>query len=377
MNILTNLDLNRNELQNAVVQNLAVPPANAKLGQIYFDTVNGTLCQYDGSSWNPVGAPYVLPIASASELGGVKIGAGLVIASDGTISVNGGGTADSVEWSGVLHKPTTIAGYGITDAKITGQKVTLGSGEVTVPTKASELQNDVGYLDSVPSEYVTDSELATALTPYLQKSGGTMTGDITMGSHKVTGLTDGTASSDAVTYGQLQSAIAGLGTVFNLKGSKATTAQLPTTGNTIGDVWFVESESVGYIWLTDSTHPNGKWEKFGPEIDLSGYLTKAGLAQTTGSATNNAMSQKAVSDALALKANADDIPPTIKQATGTISTSQTSVTVNFTGTLVGVYVKQSDGEHVLCDIASTASSVTAAVAQEPTSALTVVVTYFA
>ena len=36
MKILTNLDLSQNEIQNAIMQPLAAPPANPKLGQIYF-----------------------------------------------------------------------------------------------------------------------------------------------------------------------------------------------------------------------------------------------------------------------------------------------------------------------------------------------------
>lgn len=56
-----------------------------------------------------------LPIASADNIGGIKVGAGLSITSTGTLSATGGGTADAVEWENVLDKPTTLVGYGISD----------------------------------------------------------------------------------------------------------------------------------------------------------------------------------------------------------------------------------------------------------------------
>lgn len=48
----------------------------------------------------------------------------------------GGGTADAVEWNNVLDKPTTIAGYGITDAKIDNGTITLGDKTITPLTSA-------------------------------------------------------------------------------------------------------------------------------------------------------------------------------------------------------------------------------------------------
>lgn len=60
---------------------------------------------------------YTLPQATAEILGGVKIGAGLTINPEtGVVSATGGGTADSVDWANVQSKPTTIEGYGISDA---------------------------------------------------------------------------------------------------------------------------------------------------------------------------------------------------------------------------------------------------------------------
>ena len=88
---------------------------------------------------------YVLPMASSSTLGGVKVGAGLSISPEGTLSATGGGTADAVDWENVQDKPTTIAGYGIADASISGQTVTLGSNSVTVPTNNNQLTNGAGY----------------------------------------------------------------------------------------------------------------------------------------------------------------------------------------------------------------------------------------
>lgn len=88
---------------------------------------------------------YTLPTASAETLGGIKVGAGLQISEQGTLSATGGGTADSVAWENVQDKPTTIAGYGITDARIAGQVVTLGANTVTVPTNNNELTNGAGY----------------------------------------------------------------------------------------------------------------------------------------------------------------------------------------------------------------------------------------
>ena len=68
--------------------------------------------------------------------------------------------------------------------------------------------------------------------------------------------------------------IADLGTVFTLKGGVASVADLPQTGNRIGDVWYVESVSSGFIWLMSTANPGGYWEELGRTIDLSTYAEK-------------------------------------------------------------------------------------------------------
>jgi hypothetical protein len=55
---LTNIDLNINELQNAVIQNLATDPEGGSAGQIYFNTVDQVLKVYNGDTedWQAVGS---------------------------------------------------------------------------------------------------------------------------------------------------------------------------------------------------------------------------------------------------------------------------------------------------------------------------------
>lgn len=104
----------------------------------------GTRATSEGSSGS-----YVLPVATATQLGGIKVGAGLVI-KNGILSVTGGGTADAVEWENVLNTPTTLAGYGITDARINSGTITLGGNSI-VPLTASSNLDATKLVGNVPN----------------------------------------------------------------------------------------------------------------------------------------------------------------------------------------------------------------------------------
>ena len=49
-----NINLNKCELQNAVIQNLTTAPENAKMGQHYYNTADKTEYIYNGTTWVPI-----------------------------------------------------------------------------------------------------------------------------------------------------------------------------------------------------------------------------------------------------------------------------------------------------------------------------------
>ena len=193
MVFLTNINLNKNELQNAVIQPLAVAPSNPSLGQIYFDSTTNRLKQWNGASWVVVGmiveassnngeikvdgsdvTVYTLPKAASNALGGIKVGSRLTIANDGTLS------ADVAAWSDITGKPdnlVTDASYVHSDNNYTSAErnklagiasgaevnvnadwnATSGDAEIlnkpSIPANTSDLNNDSGFItiEDVPA----------------------------------------------------------------------------------------------------------------------------------------------------------------------------------------------------------------------------------
>ena len=95
----------------------------------------------------------VLPIASTNSLGAVKIGSGISVSSDGTISVNDTGTIGGISVTG--------SGNVITNATLSSDK------KIITFTKGLTALTTTNYAATLDSKYV-------------KKSGDTITGDLTV-----------------------------------------------------------------------------------------------------------------------------------------------------------------------------------------------------
>ena len=61
-----------------------------------------------------------------------------------------------------------------------------------------------------------------------------------------------------------------ISTVYKWKGSKDTYDQLPTEGNTVGDVWDIKDTGMNYGWTEDGT-----WDSLGSHVEISPITNEA------------------------------------------------------------------------------------------------------
>ena len=91
MKFLTNLDLQKNELQNAAIQNLATDPASPVQGQIYYNTASDAIKVYDGAAWITLatGGGTVTSVSASSPLSSTGGNTPTISIQDGTTSQKG------------------------------------------------------------------------------------------------------------------------------------------------------------------------------------------------------------------------------------------------------------------------------------------------
>lgn len=193
MKFLNSFDLQKNELLNARIQNLAVAPTNPVEGQVYWNTQDKLMYLYDGSKWIDVGSTFELPIASADTLGGVKIGTNVNVTSAGVISVNdASNTAKGLIKIATDAEATagTSEGVAVNPKQVKGAINTATADLIKLTDISSEapinFDNSTGVIsasyDSVPTassnNLMKSKDIKTALDNKVTKNA-----DITGGTH--------------------------------------------------------------------------------------------------------------------------------------------------------------------------------------------------
>ena len=192
-----------------------------------------------------------------------------------------------------------------------GQTVTVTNkiANISVPTKTSDIMNDSGFItitdvpegaaastttpkmdgtaavgaetafargDHVHPKDTSKADLASPTFTGTPKAptatAGTNTEQIATTAFVQTAVSTKANSADVYTKTEVDSLVTG---ALHYKGTKATVANLPSTGNKTGDMWHVTADGGEYAW-------NGTaWEEMGSNIDLSGYVEDSDLGLAT------------------------------------------------------------------------------------------------
>lgn len=124
--------------------------------------------------------------------------------------------------------------------------------DITVPTTVAELTDAADYVTDTEFQETISSSMSTVSAALALKADASAVYTKTEVDQKLVGA-------------------------MNYKGTKATVADLPSSGNKKGDMWHVTATGGEYAW-------NGSaWEEMGSVIDLSGYVEEddIGIATTS------------------------------------------------------------------------------------------------
>lgn len=248
---------------------------------------------------------YILPTASTTTLGGVKVDGTTVTIEDGVITAHATSTGGTSDYSTLTNKPQ------IGGVELTGNKSLTDLGIQPAGTYLTEIPaeyvtetelNGKGYLTTVPAEYVTETELngkgyitSAALEGYAQTSeiptdyltdadleGYAQTSDIPTATSDLTNDSGFiTNSVNNLTNYTLTSGLAAVAT----SGSYNDLSNKPTIITSYNDLTDKPSIPSAYVLPTASTTTLGGVKVDGTTVTISGGVISAPAANIATTST--------------------------------------------------------------------------------------------
>ena len=314
---LVDINLNKNELQNAIVQNLASNPSNPKPGQVYFNTTTNRFRVYTGTEWDEMGTGggTVTSVDAANTDGSLTI-SGNPITSSGTITVNHTNTISAVATSGIYpikvdanghitETGTALGNVSTTAAGLLPEFSSTNQSSTAVATndyvwdattnKYSKLPanafKDTTYTDGTAGYTLKakqDSEGNQINTTYAPLSNPAFTGTPTAPK-----ATAGDSSDQIATTSFVSEALGAVSGAMHFKGTIGTAGTagtaLPTSGVTIGDTYKVvtkgtyagQAAGIGDLFIATATTPTWAYVPSGDDAAVTSITAGAGLTGGT------------------------------------------------------------------------------------------------